>query len=225
MRAEVHLFPFAEDNYLPLIEVEGEALLVDPGEALVAQKALLQRGLKLGGILVTHHHHDHIGGVEELVADWACPVRWPSQKEDFHWRGLRFEVQALPGHTLDHVVYFERRQGWLFCGDVLFGLGCGRLFEGSFEQAYSSLQWIKSLPDEVLVYCAHEYTAANLRFRKGLGPLDEELTAFAQELTLKRVQGLPSVPLNLGFEKRQNPFLTAQSLDEFRQLRLARNSV
>lgn len=246
-KVRVELIPIFEDNYVfVLVDSESqEALVVDPGESSATKAYLQENDLKLKGILLTHHHNDHIGGAENLKKHFGAPVWAPLKNKSqipfadtyvkdgdvVEFDGLRFEVMALPGHTIGHVAFFSPLRRWLFSGDVLFGLGCGRLFEGTPEQGYESLQKVKSLPAQTLVYCAHEYTETNLQFCKMLSMFDdapimggdEDLELYENELTNKRGMNLPSVPLKLFIELKVNPFLLAKNVQQFANLRDLRN--
>lgn len=235
---KVRLLPAFEDNYIFLLQNGSAALVVDPGDAQPVLRTLKDENLSLAGVLITHHHHDHIGGLKELrmqypqLPVWA-PLKNRQQIADAGTyvregdrvavAGLTFQVLELPGHTLGHIAYYCEKPGWLFSGDVLFGLGCGRIFEGTFEQHYNSLQTIAALPDETRVYCTHEYTTTNLRFLHSLGPLSVPQARYARELAESRARGQPSVPLLLGSERESNPFLLCRNLTEFTQLRQKRN--
>lgn len=243
----VELLPIFEDNYVFVLvnPATNEALAVDPGEPLRLQEFLKESELTLKGILLTHHHNDHIGGVKELKNQLQVPVWAPLKNkhqipdateyvEEGHTvnvASFNLKVMELPGHTLGHVAYYTDMYKWLFSGDVLFGLGCGRLFEGTPDQAYASLKRISQLPKETLVYCTHEYTESNLRFCKMLSrtddsPLvgdDETLALYENELVNKRSMGLPSVPLKLSIELKVNPFLLADNARQFANLRELRN--
>lgn len=227
----VQPIPAFKDNYFWLLRYAGQALVVDPGDAEPVLEVLDSLQEPLIGILLTHHHSDHIGGVEALCKRWPAAVVYgpadprievhqlaqpgcrlqigPKMGPEFgpelvgDWPS--FEVLDLTGHTRSHIGYYA--DGQLFCGDTLFSLGCGRLFEGTAAEMWRSLQRIAALPDETLVYCAHEYTAANLRFAQAVFPGDPELLAFAQQLSLWRSQGTPSIPTPLARELRLNPFL------------------
>lgn len=232
----VELLPIFEDNYVFAIPCgNGEVLLVDPGDGVACLRWLKERRWILRGILLTHHHQDHIGGLDDLLSEHRAPVWGPAantlqipaltnplrEGDRVELGDLRLRVLELPGHTLGHIAFVDDGNKRLFSGDVLFGLGCGRLFEGSHEQAFASLGRLKELPDETEVYCTHEYTTANLRFCLQNWPAD-----FAEErlrVETLRSRNLPTVPLLLGREKRLNPFLTAKTIEEFRQRREARN--
>ncbi|WII71572.1 hydroxyacylglutathione hydrolase [Bdellovibrio sp. 22V] len=248
MKAQrVELIPIFEDNYVFAIlnEDRKEALIVDPGEAEHVEDYLRKNSYALKGILLTHHHSDHVNGVRKLMEKFKVPVYAPAKNKNqlsfadhFVKEGdiveladYRFTVMELPGHTLGHVAYWNESKKWLFSGDVLFGLGCGRLFEGTYEQMYQSLQRIKALPGETLVYCTHEYTETNLLFCKMLcnhddSPItgdNEDLELYENELVNRRSLDLPSVPLKLVIEKKVNPFLLARNVQQFTYLRELRN--
>lgn len=221
----ISAIPAFNDNYIWCLADSrtGKALVVDPGQAAPVESHLDQHGLLLDTILVTHHHQDHVGGISELRKQHpACRVVAPAESpfragtdpvrdgDSVLWQGIRFQVMAVPGHTLDHVAYFAEQameHPLLFCGDTLFVCGCGRLFEGTPAQMRQSLQRLRSLPDDTRVHCAHEYTLANLNFACNLLPEDTELARFRQHCQQLRDAGKPTVPARLADEKRLNPFL------------------
>lgn len=243
----VELVPIFEDNYVFVLidESARKALVIDPGDADPVEEYLRKKDLSLQGILLTHHHNDHIGGVVNLKKTYSAPVYAPlknknqvpfadhylSEGDEISFGDLSFSVMELPGHTLGHIAFWNAKKRWLFSGDVLFGLGCGRLFEGTPEQMYASLQRIKSLPPETLIFCTHEYTETNLLFCKMLTNLDnspitgddEDLELYENELVNRRELLLPSVPLKLFIEKKVNPFLLARDVKQFAYLRELRN--
>ena len=220
----VEKIPIFEDNFIFVIHNTKVAILVDPGAALPAVEFLKKSNLKCQFILITHHHPDHVLGVDELKNKYSCDVyvpfknkmqlsgmatHWVREGELISYEDISFEVIELPGHTLGHVAYWSCNEKWLFSGDVLFSLGCGRLFEGSFEQMFSSLQKINSLPDETLIFCTHDYFPSNQRFCR-------------QEKIL--IEGYARLhPLSLELEKKFNPFLTVKTVSEFQSVRERRN--
>lgn len=212
--------PALADNYIWLMhDDQGRAVVVDPGDADVVEKALAEHALSLRGILLTHHHHDHIGGVERLQEAHPVEIYAPRDPRIDHANqrvgdgdvvelfapDLRLDVLEVPGHTLSHVAYVGA--GFLFCGDTLFSLGCGRLFEGSPEQMLASLDRLSSLPGDPLVCCAHEYTAANARFARSVDPDNANLASRIAEIARLRERSMPTLPVPLSGELATNPFL------------------
>ncbi|MGD8206882.1 MAG: hydroxyacylglutathione hydrolase [Thiohalocapsa sp.] len=214
--------PAFEDNYIWMLRDAGQpaVVVVDPGDADPVIDRLDSEGLGLAAILITHHHRDHTGGVGELIERWpdalvAAPAdrrirganRIVREGDEVAVAGLsaRLDVIEVPGHTATHIAYLG--DGMLFCGDTLFAGGCGRVFDGTFEQLADSLRRIAALPPQTLVYCAHEYTLANLGFAAWVEPDSAALaerTASAERL---RAIGRPTVPSGLGLELATNPFL------------------
>lgn len=222
----ISAIPAFSDNYIWCLSdaASQNALIVDPGQAQPVLDHLIEHGLTLDTILVTHHHPDHVGGIKELMSRFPdCRVTGPADSpykgstnlvhpgDEVIWQDMTFQVLGVPGHTLDHIAYFTDTQvnghPVLFCGDTLFVCGCGRLFEGSPEQMRQSLQTLRDLPGETKVYCAHEYTLANLRFARSWLPEDDGLRVFEQQCQAARDTGQPTVPSLLGDERRLNPFL------------------
>lgn len=213
--------PAFQDNYLWLIHDGMHAAVVDPGDAAPILATLTAHRLSLAAILLTHHHADHVGGVPGLLREFDVPVFGPSREDITHITqpltegdtitvpslGLKLDVLDVPGHTRGHIAYFAPEYSWLFCGDTLFAGGCGRLFEGTPEQMVASLTKLEALPDKTQIFCAHEYTLANLRFAREVEPTNSELTTRIQQEQAKRDQGLPTVPSTIGMEKATNPFL------------------
>ena len=214
---EILLIPAFKDNYIWLLVRDGRAAVVDPGDAAPVMARLEALQLRLETILITHHHADHQGGVGELVARWQPRVFGPAEEsitgctdplsggEAIDVLGERVAVLAVGGHTRGHIAYYV--PGALFCGDTLFGAGCGRLFEGTPAQMCASLDRLAALPDDTLVYCAHEYTEANLRFAAAVEPGNAALRARVARVAALRAAGRSSVPSTLGEEKASNPFL------------------
>lgn len=215
--------PAFQDNYLWLIHDGQHAAVVDPGDAAPVLTALEANQLSLAAILLTHHHADHVGGVGALLQhvdvpvfgpwnDGIAEVTQPLQDGDHitvPGIDLTLEVLAVPGHTHGHIAYVAPAPGLLFCGDTLFAGGCGRLFEGTPEQMHASLMKLAALPEDIAVYCAHEYTLSNLKFAREIEPENTDLLIRIDAEQQKRANNLPTVPSTIGLEKRTNPFLRA----------------
>jgi hydroxyacylglutathione hydrolase len=213
--------PAFEDNYLWLIHDGVHAAVVDPGDAAPILAALDAHNLSLVAILLTHHHADHVGGVPDLLRRFNVPVFGPrgeaipaitrplaeGDTAIVPELGLTLSVLDVPGHTKGHIAYVAPSEGAVFCGDTLFAGGCGRLFEGTPEQMVASLTKLASLPDDTKVYCAHEYTLANLKFAHEVEPGNPDLAARIEAEQIKRNNGQPTVPSTIGLEKATNPFL------------------
>lgn len=218
---EISCIPAFKDNYIWLLVGEDrQAAVVDPGDAAPVLAKLKAENLQLSSILITHHHADHQGGVAALLERYQAQVFGPAIEEisgctvplrgceTISVLGQAVEVLAVPGHTLGHLAFVV--DGAVFCGDTLFGAGCGRLFEGSPAQMHASLQLLAALPDSTLLYCAHEYTEMNLRFALAVEPENPQLQRRVQRVQARRMAGLPTVPLSLAEEKATNPFLRCQ---------------
>lgn len=235
--------PAFADNYLWVL-VHGasrSAIAVDPGCADTVQGFLNQHGVHLSGILVTHHHPDHVGGVQSLLESVTATVPvWAShasrvpqvthrlaEGDRLEWPDLRLKVLEVPGHTLDHVAYVAEATGsnrhWLFCGDTLFSGGCGRVFEGTAEQMHESLQKLAALPAETLVFCAHEYTESNLKFALAMAPEDADIRIRMNEVQEIRGRKASTIPVELGTEMRSNLFLKSKNSIEFKNLRTSKD--
>lgn len=219
---QVTAVPAFEDNYLWLIHAPANPLkvvAVDPGDASAILAVLERDGLILAGILVTHRHSDHVGGVEKLQSTFSVPLYGPKNEDipgspirvgngsevEFAELGLQFSVIDVPGHTRGHIAYYGH--GALFCGDTLFSAGCGRMFEGTAEQMSASLARLKSLPADSRVYCAHEYTVSNLRFAAAVEPENEDVRQHLKQCLVWRETGKMTLPSTLKLELRINPFL------------------
>ncbi len=218
--------PAFTDNYLWVIHDKSNAMVVDPGDATPVINYLAAHDLTLSAILITHHHGDHTGGIAALLA-WCgndIPVYAPADtktstiKARTHLAdpsnnvantplGLDFQVLTLPGHTLDHIAYYDAKHGLCFCGDVLFAGGCGRLREGTPAQAQHSLAQLRALPPATKIFCAHEYTLDNLRFAIEVEPNNKALQERIIVETKKRAENKPTLPTTIGLEIATNPFL------------------
>lgn len=223
MHLELTPLPAFEDNYLWLLVRGREAVVVDPGEAAPVQRALEDRGLRLVGILVTHHHGDHVGGVEALHPLLHGPVWGPAgeripgpvvgvrEGDVVPVLGLELQVFDVPGHTAGHVAYHwpgdATQAPVLFCGDTLFSAGCGRLFEGTAAQMHASLAKLAALPGGTRVCCAHEYTLSNLRFAQAVEPDNADIAHHREHCEALRREGRPTLPSKIEVERRINPFL------------------
>lgn len=213
------------DNYIWLLHDGRSALVVDPGDSAPAETALAERHLELVGILVTHHHADHTGGVAALREKTGAAVFGPAREpipepyrklagdDRFELLGIRWQVMDVPGHTAGHIAYFAQQAAsapLLFCGDTLFSGGCGRIFEGTPAQMLASLDRLAALPADTRVCCAHEYTMDNLRFAAAVEPANAELEAYAQRCAARRAGGQPTLPSSIATERAINPFLRSR---------------
>lgn len=231
MTLEIELLPILTDNYCYLLRepASGLSAVVDPGTAAPVAARLAALGRGLDWILTTHHHADHTGGNLALKERFGCRIAGPADEADkvpgidlrlahgdrFALGAETATVIATPGHTAGHVSLYFAGAAALFCGDTLFALGCGRLFEGSAETMWDSLGRLMALPDATRVYCGHEYTQSNARFALTVDPGNALLVERAAEIAAKRAAGEPTVPSTLGLERQTNPFLRAGSAAEF----------
>ena len=219
------------DNYIWMIVREGRAAVVDPGDPAPVRAILEEKGLALDTIIITHHHFDHTGGIAALKSATGCRVIGPDNPKianidetmtegvQVTVLGYRFEVMEVPGHTLDHIAYYNVEDATLFCGDTLFVGGCGRVFEGTFPMMQQSLAKLSELPNETEVYCTHEYTMANLNFARKVEPMNTDLVAHIATCAQRREDDLPTIPSTIGQELLINPFLRWQSLAIIDQLK------
>lgn len=220
--------PSFSDNYIWGLSDGRQAWLVDPGDAEPAITWLENKKLDLRGILITHHHADHIGGLTQLLAYRPnTPVYGPETDKiktvtdrvqdgtELNIGPWHATVLDVPAHTLDHIAYYlapdASQPGVLFCGDTLFAAGCGRLFEGTAKQLNQAFKRFKALPPETLICCAHEYTLANLAFAQQVEPGNPKLQERCQQEKCKREAGLPTLPSTLAIELATNPFLRPHS--------------
>jgi len=227
----MHILPIKafNDNYIWCIRDQQHCAIVDPGDATPVKDYINQHQLILTDILITHHHWDHIDGIDELKDNWP-QVKISGLESDrvkqinnkvkaqdklqLSGLGLEFEVLLLPGHTRDHIAFYHPQA--LFCGDTLFSAGCGRLSEGSPEQMFTSLQLLAALPDDTPIYCTHEYTQSNIDFALTVDPHNQSLHEYAKWVRQQTAQHLPTLPSSIQKEKLINPFLRSHT-QEIRQ--------
>lgn len=222
----VHPVPAFKDNYIwTIVNKENKtAVIVDPGDAMPVKNYLKNQQLQPVAILITHHHWDHMNGVQGLKQIFDIPVFGPRREKvegvtvavgdkdtvslpaDFP---LTLQVLDIPGHTLGHVAYYSPEM--VFSGDTLFAVGCGRLFEGTAAQMVDSLAKLAALPDETRVYCGHEYTLNNLRFAELVEPTNKDIASRIKQVSMLREKNQPSLPSSIADEKKTNPFLRCQS--------------
>jgi hydroxyacylglutathione hydrolase len=215
----IHAVPAFADNYIWLLEDGRNAAAVDPGDAAPVERFLQERGLALTAVLATHHHADHVGGLQALAGRWKCATFGPAREAvaglDQRLRegdritipGLDIELETfdIPGHTAGHIALYGA--GAVFCGDTLFACGCGRLFEGTPRQMMDSLGKLARLPGATRVYCGHEYTLANIRFAEVVEPGNRALAERRAREEAKRARGEPTLPATIAEELATNPFL------------------
>lgn len=215
-----------EDNYIWLIVADvpndhesRPVIIIDPGDEAPVFEMIERENLKPVTIMCTHHHWDHVGGASDIAKRFDIPVYGPVDENiaavthpvgdgdliDEPEMGLQFRVLSVPGHTKGHIAYYG--DNMLFCGDTIFSAGCGRLFEGTAEQMFSSLNKLAALPDETQIYCTHEYTVANLRFALMVEPDNKNLRQYADRAHHLRQHGQPTIPSTVALEKEINPFL------------------
>lgn len=224
---EIYQFPCLSDNFGVLIHDPSTGLTasIDAPDASAVLKALREKNWTLSHIFTTHHHHDHVGGYETLKQKTGCKIvgaqadkhRIPlidetvSPETSYQFGSETFRIIDTPGHTVGHIAYFAENSHVAFVGDTLFSLGCGRLFEGSASQMWESLQKLKSLPEDTMIYCGHEYSQSNANFALTIEPGNQDLQARASEISQLISQGKPTLPVTLESELKCNPFLRPDS--------------
>ncbi len=236
----VHAIPVLTDNIVWIWQVKEGVVVVDPAICDPIKDWITKNNLDLHAILQTHHHDDHIGGTEELLHYWPSALvianekdltRIPfqnysvSDEDKILLMGYPITVMEVPGHTSNHIAYYlsdeenSEKNPVLFCGDTLFGAGCGRLFEGTPQEMFNSLNRLNALPSETKIYCAHEYTEANLRWANSIFPKDLAIEERLKQVSKTRAKGLLSLPTNLEEERKTNLFLRSENMAEFYHLR------
>ena len=237
MTYQVHMIDVKNQlqNYIWLLEHSSskQVVVVDPTEAGLVEDYCTEHGLNIAQIWLTHWHKDHIGGVSDLIASRNIPVYGPREElskipfithalmddDYFSFHDLHIDVLAVPGHTLGHIVYFIESIQTLFCGDTLFAMGCGRVFEGTHEQMYHSLNRLAALPAETKVYCTHEYTLSNAKFANHVEPDNIAIQERLDRVETMRYLGQCTLPSSIEIELETNPFLRTENVEEFKRLR------
>lgn len=240
---QVHVLPILKDNYGYVLEHDGEAIIIDPGEAQPLIDFIEKNNLKPRAIWNTHHHADHVDGNEAIAKKYNVPIMGPEKDkgripgmtdsinpgDSLGFAGEDVQVLAVPGHTLNHIAFYFP-SGHLFLGDLLFGYSCGAVFEGTMQQMYESVSQLLSYPDDTKLYCGHEYTFNNRTWAAHVEPENQDIKNRIDS------EQPPTVPLNLGLEKRTNPFLRTHTdaakaytgkedpAEVFAQMRLLKNS-
>ena len=220
------------DNYIWLLTTNEGSIVIDPGESQNLLKILKENNFNLKAILITHHHFDHTNGINEILSEKSIDVYGPNNnidsinirvtnKSKINLLGIEFEIIEIPGHTLDHIAYYSENNDHpiLFCGDTLFAGGCGRVFEGTFEQMHDSLSILKELPVNTKIYCGHEYTLQNSNFCIKHDPQNLNLQSKITNIKEKLDNNTPTIPSTLKDEKECNIFLKAKNVDSFSKLR------
>ena len=237
---EIHMFPCLTDNYGYLLHDAGSGVTaaVDTPDAEEIAAQLDAKGWRLTHILNTHHHGDHVGGNLALKEWSGCTIVGPGPDaaripgidvlvgdgDTYDFGQARAQVFFVPGHTRGHIAYWFKDHDALFCGDTLFALGCGRLFEGTPQQMWNSLSRLRALPDSTRVYCAHEYTQSNGRFALVAEPDNEAIRHRMADVDVARANGEPTIPTSIALELATNPFLRARDATELAKRRAAKDA-
>jgi hydroxyacylglutathione hydrolase len=236
MSLRIHTLKALKDNFVYVLEKNQSCAVIDPGEAAPVEAFLKSQSLKLDYILCTHHHADHIAGAADLTSHWGCEV-WCSEYDrprisaanvtargQMQILGEAVEILSMPGHTIGQIAYYFPRIHAVFVGDTLFSAGCGRLFEGSAEQMFTTLQTLTQLPAETKIYFGHEYTLRNLEFVSHHHAAPEsEVVSYRRRCEERLRLETMTTPTDIGTELKINPFLRARNLEEFTHWRELRN--
>ncbi len=229
----VTLIPILSDNYTYILQSENDVAVLDPGESTAIINFLEEKKLIPSIIFNTHHHYDHIDGNAALKKKYGCKIIAPekerhrignidqavSEGDIVTFGDEIIEVMETPGHTSGHICLWAPKSQILFSGDTLFSMGCGRVFDGTVEELFESFQRLKKLPDNTRVYCAHEYTQNNGEFCLSMTPDDPDLIKRMEDVQNLRQQGIPTIPTNIGLEKKTNVFMKATTFEEFKKYR------
>ena len=236
---EVAAVPVLTDNYVWLIHnaASGETAAVDPSVADPVLEAVAARGWNLTQVLNTHWHPDHTGGNERIKAATGCSITAPAEAERVSkidrlvaegYRvtvaGVEAIVWDIPAHTAGHIAYYFEQDRMIFVGDTMFAMGCGRLFEGTAQQMYANLRRVAALPEDVRIYCGHEYTLANARFAVHAEPENADIASRLEQVAAMREAGEITLPTTVGQERATNPFVRASNAREFARLRSEKDS-
>ena len=235
---DVYLIPVLETNYVSLIQTScGKTAILDPGDANPVISELENLELTPDYILITHHHWDHVNGIPKLKQKYDCPVVAPQAEEEkingvdialkegdiFELGEEKIKIISTPGHTMGGICYYFENSKVVFTGDTLFSMGCGRLFEGTAEDMFSSFEKLKALPDDTRVYCGHEYTRGGAGFCLTLDPDNEDLKKRIEEVKALCANNKPTLPSTIGMEKKTNVFMRAKDAKEFGEIRKKRD--
>lgn len=237
---EIVRIPALKDNYVWMIhdDVSGDTVVIDPAEAAPVLEQARARGWTIGQIWNTHWHPDHVGGNAAIKAATGCIITGPAAEADkiatldhlvgdgdmMRIGGHVAQVIAVPAHTAGHIAYYLAEDAAIFVGDTMFAMGCGRLFEGTAAQMFANMRRLDALPDETMVYCAHEYTLSNGRFAMTVEPENDVIAGRVAAVEAMRERGEPTVPTSIALERATNVFLRARSVDELASLRAAKDA-
>lgn len=230
---KVDIIPILSDNYCYVVQNGDQTAVIDPGEASTVIAFLEQNNITPDFIFITHHHFDHVDGVKALKEKYNCKVIVPKKEANkiaFYDQAVtedstlsldteKINIIETPGHTLDHICYHFTQSNLLFCGDTLFSMGCGRLFEGTADDMYKSFEKLKTLPDDTKIYCGHEYTLDNAKFCLSVDADNTALQGRANQVKELRATNTPTIPTTIELEKKTNIFIRCKDAQEFKHYR------